>query len=85
MSEKGVGLGRKAIDCSQYQTFYRTPISARQSQRSITNDNPTSETRQDQNIYQGPTPTTNGRRMTSKTTVGLGRGRRSRRDTAKCE
>ena len=82
MSEKGEGLGRKAIDCSQYQAFYRTPISAHQSQRNIRNDNPTSETRQDQNIYQGTALTTNGRRMTRKTTVGLGRGRRSRRDTS---
>ena len=51
---------------------------ARKSQSDIRNYNPTSGTRQDQNAYRGPPPTTNGRTTTSKNAVGLGRGRRSR-------
>ena len=100
MSEKGEGLRRKGIDCSQYQTFYRTPLYlergaimqfdwpvARQTQSNMRNDNLIIQhPGHDKIKIPGrPALATNGRRMTSKTTVGLGRGRRLRRDTAKWE
>ena len=61
---------------------------ARQTQSNMRNDNLTIRHPGHDKIKipsRGPALTTNGRRTTSKTAVGLGRGRRLRRDTAKWE